>query len=173
MTENTETPVRRGPERPPLRPELREPIRQEGRDLPPMGLSLDEDEDLSEFKIPGHYFANGWDYQWKTYSIYGKEDPYYISKLKRRHWEEVQAETHPDIALPGQTGAIIKGGLILMRRPRYLTDQAKAREEAKARQVMGDKLQQLGLAPPGTLPRTADPRTAPKVKTSYEPIPEE
>jgi hypothetical protein len=65
---------------------------------------------------------------------------------------------------------IERDGMILMERPKEITDEAKARELRAARIQVRDKEVQLGAAPSGQFERDAHPQTKPNIKKSYETI---
>jgi hypothetical protein len=66
-------------------------------------------------------------------------------------------------------------GMILMERPKELTDEARRVEERRAKAQVRTKEEQLRETPAGTLSRDADARIKPKITKSYErmPIPTE
>jgi hypothetical protein len=121
-----------------------------------------------KFHIDAHTIPDGMSYEWKTVSVYGKEDPSYNVMLRDQGWEPVQAERHSDLVSEGVTGPIIRDGLMLMERPIELTREAQAEDRAAAREVIKVKKQQMtGETPAGTMTREA-PNLRNKISTHYE-----
>ena len=72
----------------------------------------------------------------------------------------------------GEGGTIERDGMILMMRPKEISDRIRLRDDRLARDQVRAKEAQLAAAPPGTLEREySDPRTKPKISKSYEAIP--
>jgi hypothetical protein len=156
MTEATEAPIKRGPGRPPLRAEPRTSLRDRLRANAPTILEGDGSDKFAVIGLDRH---PGVSVQFKRYSIKGEHDPYHISQHRRNGWEPMQAEDFPEMAARDENGQIIPGsiikeGMILMGRPKELTDQAEAALAAAARKQIHDQKVHVGLAPAGTLPRT-------------------
>lgn len=122
-----------------------------------------------KFHIEASEIPDGMSYEWKTHTVYGKEDPSYSVMLRDQGWEPVTAERHPDLVSDGYNGPIIRDGLMLMERPMELTREAQAEDRAAAREVVSIKKQQMGQAPAGTMTREA-PNLQNKIRTSYEAI---
>lgn len=77
----------------------------------------------------------GWVYEWKAESCYGKPtDPMNWENLKENHWTEVPPDRHPGIV-------VRQDGLVLMQRPKYLTDEARQEDFAIAQ----DQARRAGL----------------------------
>jgi hypothetical protein len=96
----------------------------------------------------------GFDYQWKRRTIYGQEDPSYQVELIRQGWEPVPLDRHPQMMPKGWHGKIIEvEGLILMERPKVLTDEAREREKRAARESVLTKEKQLSSSREGDLGR--------------------
>ncbi len=65
-------------------------------------------------------------YEWKRWSILGKEDRTYIAKLLRRGWKFVPASRHPETAGDGATEEMILiEGQVLMEQPLVINERAK------------------------------------------------
>ena len=138
------------------------------------GLDL---ENVDQYFIDPRIVPEGWSYEWKRKSIYNQEDPSYQVKLADGGWTPVPANRdsrHKALMPTGNYNTIERDGMILMERPKELTDEAKAIELRRARNQVRAKEQQLSTAPDGTLSRD-DARVRPQVKKSYEamPIPQE
>lgn len=129
------------------------------------------DEGPDELSLDGIAVPSDWTYEWKRRSVYGKEDPAYDSRLARTGWEEVPAERHPSMMPKGHRGGITREGLVLMERPRVITERVKQIELKRARGAVQLKEQQLNEGPEGTFARV-DERGRPtaRVKTSYSPV---
>lgn len=115
----------------------------------------------------------GWDYNWKRWSVYGKEDPQYLSGLMRTGWRPVPSNRHRNLLYPEYNGeSIIVDGNILMERPMVLTEQQRAFEKANAEQQVKSKIESAKEAPPGTAPRGpgAHPDLPSRIKTHIGPM---
>jgi hypothetical protein len=169
------------PQRPPVRPEgaHEQPMRAESsreradrRAAEIMGHlegALDEGQDelaLDQIAVP-----EGWSYEWKRQTVFGKSDPAYDTKLARTGWEPVPADRHPAMMPKDHRGAIERDGLILMERPKVITDRVRQIMNERARNAVRLKEQQLNDAPQGTFERV-DERGRPtaRVKTSHSPV---
>lgn len=131
----------------------------------------DYDED-NQFYIDPSIIPEGMSYEWKRYTIRGKEDNQYQAKLRQKgYWSAVPASRHPQLAGFGVDGdqPIINEDMILMERPIELTEERLKRNDRKAKQQVNDKLAELEMTPRGTMER--DKRHI-KVKRSVE-IPED
>lgn len=127
------------------------------------------------FYISPRMVPDGWSYEWKRKTIWGKEDPAHDVEMARLGWEPVPASRHPEMMPSGNWQTIERDGMILMERPKVLTDEAHNENLKRARQQVRAKEAQLNNTPEGTLPRDEDPRTRASIRKSFEamPIPEE
>lgn len=134
---------------------------------------LDEnlDEGVNELDIDPAIVPEGWTYEWKRQTVYGKSDPAYDTKLARTGWETVPSERHPSMMPKGYRGEITRDGLVLMERPKAITDKVKQIMYRKAKGAVALKEQQLNEGPPGTFERV-DERGRPmaKVRTTHSPV---
>lgn len=106
------------------------------------------------FDIPTHEIPEGLTYEFKRYTNMGQEDPFYLARMREQGWEPVPPSRHPNWVPPGyKEPHIIKGGQILMDRPKELTDEANRETRTLARQQIREAEQRLGLAPKDTLER--------------------
>lgn len=169
------------PERPPQRPEAaheqelrvessRERAERRAQEI--MGHlegALDEGQD--ELALDNLTVPEGWSYEWKRQTVYGKADPAYDTKLARTGWEPVPAERHPSMMPKGHRGAIERDGLILMERPAAITKRVQQIMNERARNAVRMKEQQLNEAPQGTFERV-DERGRPtaRVRTTHSPV---
>lgn len=111
-------------------------------------------------KIKGHvdYFdmvkdeiPSGHSYEWKLYSTYGKIETQYHMVQRENGWTPVPPDRHP--VLPRIGEAIIHDGMILMERPKRLTDEARAEDSEAARDAMRMGLAKVSQTSPGQLDR--------------------
>jgi len=131
--------------------------------------SLDVGQD--DFFVPPEYVPDGWSYEWKRKTNVGMEDPAYQVQLARMGWEPVPASRHPSMMPDDNKYKIIeRKGLVLMERPKEITDEARDIEYRKARNQIRQKEAQLASAPDGTLTRD-HAQARPKISKSYEAIP--
>lgn len=113
----------------------------------------------------------GWTYEWKTHTVFGKAFPHYSSQLLRSGWAPVPAGRHRELLYPEYDGeSIILDGLMLMERPKELTERRRMRERIKATEQVRNSEAKLVDAPPGTAPRDAHRKTQPRVGSTVGPI---
>lgn len=127
--------------------------------------------EADRFTIDPRIIPDGWSYEWKRKTLWGKEDPAHDIELSRLGWEPVPASRHPELMPKGNWNTIERDGMILMERPKVLTDEAHAKNLRSARMQVRAKEEQLGQTPAGTLPRDEDARTQPSIKKSYSAMP--
>ena len=137
-----------------------------------LGGSMDEGHD--QFYIDPAIIPDGWTYEYKRLEVLGKPDPSYQVTLRRNGWEPVPASRHPELMPPGWSGeTIIRDGMILMERPKEITDEIKARDARLAREQVRAKEQQLNAAPPGQFERDNKGNSMVSIKkTMAIPVPE-
>lgn len=143
---------------------LREPMRPKESHDPRAGLRerlLAADVTFTDheewpFKVP---VVEGLAFRWSRYSVKGEDTPnlFYVTDRQRNGWEIMQKEEFPEIFPEGHTGPAIKDGLILMARRADAHEVAVKRQKNDAKSVVETRERQLGIAPPGTLPRAAIP----------------
>lgn len=156
----------------------REPIRQPLRDEDPRAAAAaraasiwdqvaDVADGVDEFFFDPRDIPDGWTYEWKRDKVMNAEDPAYKVQLQRTGWEPVPAGRHPQMMPAGYKGFTIeRKGMILMQRPKVITDHFRERDNRNARGQVLAKEQQLSAAPAGQFERNA-----PKVKTGdYRPV---
>lgn len=119
-----------------------------------------DDWDNRSRKIKGHvdYFdmvkddiPAGHSYEWKTYSIYGKVETQMHMIQRENGWSPVPPDRHP--ILPRVGDAIIHEGMILMERPKRLTDEARAEDSDAANAALRMGKQKAAQAEAGQLDR--------------------
>lgn len=87
---------------------------------------------------------DGFDYQWKLRSVMGQDDNDRIRQVEASGWEPVPLQRHPELMPKGYAGNTIEvGGLVLMERPKFFTDEARAEEKRLAREAVLMKEQQM------------------------------
>lgn len=135
-----------------------------------MGGSMDDGVD--KFYIDPRMIPDGWSYEWKTLAVLGKENPSYQVSLAHRGWEAVPRTRHPEMMPENHRAETIeREGMILMERPKEITDEVKALEHKKARDQVRSKEQQLSGAPPGQFERSNKDASLVKINKSFESIP--
>ena len=130
------------------------------------------DEGTDEFYVPPEEIPDGWTYEWKRKSVFGKEDPAHQVALARKGWEPVPASRHPSM-MPDSGGynTIERKGMILMERPQEVTEEARIAEMRRARMQVRQKEEHLNSAPSGQFERNNKENSLVKVKKSYEAVP--
>jgi len=163
----------------PPRPEMRAAPRAEDpraraarrvAELREHGGALEEGED--KFFIDSADVPEAWEYEWKRMTVLGKEDPAYQVSLARRGWEPVPASRHPHLMPAGWSRQTIeRDGMVLMERPREISDEARLRDRKAAALQMRSKEEQLNQAPEGQFERSNKGNSLVNVKKSIEAIP--
>lgn len=134
-----------------------------------------DDEGVDKFYIDPRIIPDGWSYEWKTFTVLGKENPSEQVANARRGWEAVPCARHPELMPINYRGETIeREGMILMERPLEITNEAKARDLRIARAQVRGKEEQLGGAGVGQFERSNKGDSLVNVKKSFEhmPIPE-
>lgn len=122
---------------------------------------------VDEFYIPIEEIPDHLTYEWKRWSVNGAQDPFYIARLREQGFDPVPPSRHPNWLPPGYNEPyIIKGGQILMDRPKELTEEARAEDRARARTQITVAEQKLGRTPKGTMTRDYD-GARPSVQKEY------
>jgi hypothetical protein len=134
------------------------------------GDGLEDGED--KYYIDPRIIPDGWSYEWKAFTVLGKENPSYQVSLARTGWEAVPRSRHPELMPSNYKGETIeRDGMILMERPQEITDQAKSRDLKRARLQVRGKEEQLGLAPAGQFDRDNKGNSMVNIKKTYEHVP--
>lgn len=134
-------------------------------------------EGSDKFYIDPKMVPDGWSYEYRMFTVLGKEDPSYQVQLRNAGWEPVPVSRHPELMPLGHTGAtIILDGMMLMERPLVITQEQTRRDQKNARDQVRAKEQQLtGAAPPGEFDRSNKGDRLTSIKKSREatiPIPD-
>jgi hypothetical protein len=116
----------------------------------------DMDDGEDRFAIRDSSIPDGWTYEWKRKTTYGKDDPSYDVQVARAGWDPVPADRHPEYMPPGFKGKTIeRDGMILCERPTEIVMERREMERRKAKGQVRDKEIQLGAAPDGQFERRA------------------
>ena len=130
------------------------------------------DEGVDKFHIDPRIIPDGWSYEWKRLTVLGKEDPSYQVTVAQRGWEPVPRSRHPHMMPDSYHGETIeREGMILMERPKEITDEVKAHDLRTARAQVRGKEEQLGMAPSGQFERENKGNSMVSVKKSFQSIP--
>ncbi len=153
-----EAPVkRRG--RPP-KTAVRQPVRDDGPRIAETGRAQARGRDgewltrkrpvhTDLFHIPPEIIPDGWSYQWNVVDVMGQPQQAAQLAMAENGWRPVPAGRHRGMFMPSDypdNGPIIRDGMRLEERPIELTEEARYEEEMKARNLIRDSNQQLGLA---------------------------
>jgi hypothetical protein len=129
------------------------------------------DEGVDEFYIDRSKIPPGWDMEWKTKTVLGAEDPAQMVSYARMGWEAVPLYMFPEMMPDGWRGNTIeRKGMILMMRPKKVTDMVRQADAKRARDAIRAKEAQLASAPDGQFTRDHS-QAKPKIGKSYEPMP--
>lgn len=162
------------------RPDMRPPLRDDDpraaaarRTAEIEGHLGNMNEGTDEFFFSPDQVPDGWTYEWKRRTIMGQEDPAYQVALARTGWEPVPSRRHPEMMPINWKGDTIeRKGMVLMQRPKAITERIEEMDRHRARNQIKAKEQQLNAAPPGTMENEfSDARTRPVIKKSFEAIP--
>ena len=128
-------------------------------------------EGVDEFYIDRSRLPPGWDAEWKTKTVMGAEDPAQMVSYARMGWEPAPLDLFPEMMPQGWKGNTIeRKGMILMIRPRKITDMVRQADAKKARDQIRAKEAQLSSAPDGQFTRD-HAQIKPKINKGYEPMP--
>lgn len=131
----------------------REPVRQAARNGVVVGrngevLTRKRTSTGDIFDIPANLIEPGWEFQWCAVTVVGNSEILMDQNLMMAEngWRAVPAERFPGRFMPeGHKGSIIRGGQMLMERPKTLCDQARADDIKAARQLVSDRNESLKL----------------------------
>ena len=128
--------------------ETKSPAREPARALSPReaaekrAAELRDNRDASfdgedNFYVDLQSIPDGWDYEWKTWTVFGQEQQTRMMGYKRSGWEEVPASRHPDMMPVGyKEPYIIREGMILMERPKIISEEYRARQLRDSRDLV-------------------------------------
>lgn len=133
--------------------------------------ALDVDT-TDEFRVDAELIPDGWSYEWKRRTVLNAEDPAYQVGLAATGWEPVPVDRHREFMPTDWVGNTIeRKGMVLMERPKEITDHWKRKAEGEARQRVRDMEESLSGAKPGQFDRVdAEGRSTAKIGKSYSPM---
>lgn len=123
------------------------------------------DNSRDAFYIPKSVVPKGFTAEWKTVTVHGEaKDPSYMVELEEQGWKPATVDQFPMLVPAGYQGkSILRKGMLLMVRPDYLTEEARAEDLQIAREQVRDKLRSLTQTGQGEMDRRVQ-----RVKRSYE-----
>jgi hypothetical protein len=141
-------------------PETGEPFRRRSPQAAGSGI----------FELRPESKRKGWDYQWVTVSVLNQPvDQGTFVTVKDAGWRPVSPEEMPEEVPPGWQGKTIeRGGQVLMKRPEYLSNQARKEQKEAADKALHDKYAQAQLTPPGSAKRINT-----GTDSRFEPLPDD
>lgn len=101
------------------------------------------------FAVPPDLVQAGWELQWCAVSVVGNTEILMDQNLMfaENGWRPVPSDRYPGRFMPvGHKGSIIRGGQMLMERPKVLCDEARAEDIRNARQLISDRNESLKLS---------------------------
>ena len=136
-------------EKPPVRPQVR-PAAEKAESSKELAArraaeiranGFDDMDRVDEFAVPPP--QEGWSQEWKRKIVINQEDISNMNHCLSTGWTPVPADRFPHILNSSTSGSIERRGMILMERPKEITDEVIARENAKARSMITQKAGQL------------------------------
>jgi len=117
------------------------------------------------FFIPKEMIPKGYSIEWKRITTVNKEeDDSYFADLDEQGWRPATVKQFPKLVSPGFPGkSIIRKGMMLMIRPKELTEEARQEDLQIAREQVRDKIKSLGQTEKGELKRKVQ-----SLKRTYE-----
>lgn len=100
------------------------------------------------FDIPKDLVPDGWEYQWCAVTVVGNSEILLDQNLMMAEngWRPVPSDRYEGRFMPvGHKGSILRGGQMLMERPKSLCDEARAEDLAAARRLISDRNESLKL----------------------------
>lgn len=138
-------------------------------------LSLKRKPDQNPFEIPAHLMDPEYTYEWKRYSVYGKQDTVHQVSLAENGWRPVNVEPSSPFAgyyMPADyKGAIIREDLMLMERPKGLTNMVREQERQRAVDQIRASQQRYTSKQGVETPKgftTANPNVPSRIDTTYD-----
>lgn len=134
-----------------------------------------DNAEADQYSIPPHMVPEGFSVEFKNTHVMGQPvDDAYNMALYQGGWMPAESALFPELVPPGYTKQYIeRPGMILMIRPKRITDAVHQAREDRARAQMGDKIGQMGATQQGQMDRVVQ-----KINRSYEahtprsPVPE-
>ncbi len=166
-------------DREPMREEPREPMRLKMKAAPNWeGIDPVGDDSPDRLRIEPSLIPEGAALMWVTNTVYGQDMSRHRARFEQRGWTPVHQEDFDGrfdgMFMPkGAVGEINVDGLVLMARPKELSDRAAAADVRRAREVVHIKEQQFRQGDlPGVSLDTQHPSAlgANRINKSYERI---
>ena len=146
-------PAQNAPSRAPIREQARTPTRALGKNeaIGRSGevLSRKRTQAGDIFDVPKELIPVGWEYQWCAVSVTGNTEILLDQNLMfaENGWRSVPSDRYPGRFMPvGHKGSIIRGGQMLMERPKTLSDEARSEDVRLAKQLISDRNESLKLS---------------------------
>lgn len=143
-----------------LRGDVRDQIRGDVRDdieRAPEGMVRKQRGLIDKYALPQQViekFAQaGWSLEWKRCSTFNKEDEFYQTSLQENGWQGVNVNEIPGFMPSGYSGSIVREGLMLMKRPMYLTEEARREDKEQAQGAIRTNDAKFMSNQPGQMPR--------------------
>lgn len=109
-----------------------------------------------EFEIPEHLKRPGWEIEWKRWSVGNQEDTSHVNSLQEAGWTFVPSDRpgwNRYLPRGWKQSIVVKKEMVAMERPAEFNRLVREQKLLEARTQVRRKEQQVGEAPPGTLPR--------------------
>lgn len=144
----TDQPVKRGPGRPPKsagveREDMERPAKSLKMRANPNWETIDPgaEESPDRLAIAKNLIPEGMDLQWVTKSVFGQDVPTHRAAFERKGWtpvhqDDFDGQFNGRWMARGEEGEITVDGLVLMARPKELSQAAAARDQRNAREVV-------------------------------------
>lgn len=136
-------------DREPMREEPREPKRWAMKAQPNWeGVDPNADDSPDRLRIAPDMIPEGLSFMWVTNTVYGQDMSQHRATFEKRGWTPVHQEDFDrrfdGMFMPrGAQGEISVDGLVLMARPKEMSDRAALNERRKAAEVIHIKEQQF------------------------------
>ncbi len=108
-----------------------------------------------KFFVPPDLIPKGWAVEWKRKSVYGKpEEPDYQMDLAEGGWKYADPKIFHSLVPEGYEGRHVeRGGMVLMIRPKHLSDESIKLDREEAANQVKDKLSEIGMTGQGEMKR--------------------
>lgn len=128
-----------------------------GRDGKP--ISRKGDRNIDKFAIPREEIPDGWSYQWIAETVLNEPQTAALMDFQQKQWTPVPQDRHP-------TRPVRQGGLMLVERPKALTEEARQEEMQQAKDQLKANVEQF--SPPSGLKATGGIRRGRPVSVSAD-----
>jgi len=111
-------------------------------------IDSEEEDTPDRFRVPPNLIPEGMIAQWVTDSVFGQPVPQHRAAFEKKGWTPVHQEDFDGAFdgryMPkGRGGEIIQDGMVLMMRPKELSEQADLRNRRRALEQVALKEQSL------------------------------